>query len=390
MSVVQKTTSTISDFIRKETNSGVVLIVCALGALIIANSTLKGLYSEILNYTVGLSLLHWINDGLMAIFFFLVGLEIKREITIGELSSRQKAILPVVAAVGGMIVPALLYLSFNQGTEAAVGWGIPMATDIAFSLGVLALLGKSVPVGLKVFLTAFAIADDLGAVLVIAFFYTSKLSYISLVLGGLLFSILVTLSMKKCNSGILYGVLSIALWGAFLKSGVHATVAGVLAALTIPVHSTNNSKSLLVRWEHALQPYVAFGIMPIFAFANSGVTIEGDITNAFTHPVTLGIIAGLVLGKTVGIFVFSRVATILQMATLPSGVTWKQIAGTSMLGGIGFTMSLFIATLAFPDSKLLTFAKIGILSGSLIAGILGYLYLKITATTSSQNSKLRY
>lgn len=381
MKLFQKTQNIFSDFVRAETSSGLVLIFCAVSAFLVANSPLQRFYHEFWNYKLGLSLLHWINDGLMALFFFLVGLEIKREIAIGELSTRQKATLPVIAALGGMVIPATFYLLFNGGTEAAVGWGIPMATDIAFSLGVLALIGKGIPLGLKVFLTAFAIADDLGAVLVIAFFYTANISYVSLGIGAVVLIVLVVLSLRKCNSSFLYILLSVALWGAFLTSGVHATVAGVLAALTIPLHPTEDGHSLLERWEHALQPYVAFGVMPIFAFANSGVTIEGHITTAFLHPVTIGIIAGLVFGKLLGIFFFSRFAVAVRIATLPSEVTWKHIGGASMLGGIGFTMSLFIATLAFPESDLLSFAKIGILTASLIAGILGYLFLRFVVQT---------
>lgn len=380
-----------AEFVQAETSSGIILLSAALVAFILANSPVKEYYHTFWQIKLGLSLLHWINDGLMAIFFFLVGLEIKRELLQGELSSLKKATLPLMAAFGGMILPALIYLFFNAGSAAAAGWGIPMATDIAFSLGILALLGKSVPLGLKVFLTAFAIADDLGAVLVIAFFYTSELSFAALASGMLLVACLFMLNVLKVTRGIPYVILSIGVWVAFLLSGVHATVAGVLAALTIPLRQSTKTEeeALLQKWEHKLQPYVAFGVMPLFAFANSGVTMEGNFIHALFHPVTLGIVVGLVFGKLGGLFLFSRISVFLGLSSLPEGVRWKEVAGVSLLGGIGFTMSLFIATLAFGnEEELLRHAKIGILVASLIAGSFGWLYLKIiTKTQVGENHK---
>jgi len=402
------------------------LLACMLIALIWANSPLASSYYNLWNtkFTVGIeafniskSLLLWINDGLMAIFFFVVGLEIKREIVMGELRTLKKASIAIAAALGGMVLPALIYTAFNFGQAGIRGWGIPMATDIAFALGVLALLGKRVPLSLKIFLTALAIVDDLGAVLVIAIFYTSEISFAWLGLGTFIFLILLAFNNLDIRSPLPYGILGIILWVAFLKSGVHATIAGVLLALTIPAHSkidedefANRSHKLLdefqkkdkgknlsptqqsiveaiekeaeqaqaplQRLEHALHPYVSFLIMPIFALANAGVSLSGNPLELLGNSVTLGIIFGLVIGKQAGIFSFVYIAVKNGWAELPPKISWKQIYGISCLAGIGFTMSLFIAGLAFVDEELLTSAKFGILLASFLSGIVGYVFLR--------------
>jgi NhaA family Na+:H+ antiporter len=421
----------IQKFLHVEASGGILLFIFTVIALIWANSPFMHSYHELWqnNISVGFGeyklekpLLIWINDGLMAIFFFVVGLEIKRELLIGELSSFKQASLPIFAAIGGMIVPALVYLYFNKGTEAQNGWGIPMATDIAFSLGVISLLGKRVPLSLKVFLTAFAIIDDIGAVVVIAVFYTSTISITALAVGGAFFLILIACNLLHVRSPFVYILFAIVMWIAFLKSGVHPTIAGVLIAFTIPAKARINAeefidkgKSILGklgdslehgikvrssgklnsaifeledasekvlapahRIEHNLHPAVAYFIMPVFAFANAGVTIQGDILAALIHPVTLGITLGLFIGKQLGIFIFSWFATIVKIASLPENVNWRQIYGIGCIGGIGFTMSLFIASLAFGDSELLINAKIAILTASLLSGIAGYLILRIS------------
>jgi NhaA family Na+:H+ antiporter len=364
---------------------------------------------------------HWINDGLMAIFFFLVGLEIKREFLVGELASLRKATLPIAAALGGMMVPAILYTLFNAGGMGQAGWGIPMATDIAFALGALALLGSSVPIALVVFLTALAIADDLGAVLVIALFYAEEIDLFPLVTGSAILLLSYMFNRMGVRKLMVYIILGIILWVAFLKSGVHATVAGVLLAMTIPANAlitenqfaqriqkliqkflsreradhplerTEDQQVIiqeielscrrvgapLQRIEHGLHPWVTYVIMPIFAFANAGVEIPFQtMGNMLDQPVILGIIAGLFLGKQAGIMLFSWLAVRSGWADLPSEVTWKQLYGTSVLAGIGFTMSLFIASLAFPDPDLLAQSKIGVLMASILSGVIGYSMLR--------------
>ncbi|ARA93616.1 Na+/H+ antiporter NhaA [Rhodothermaceae bacterium RA] len=421
-------------FIRMEAAGGILLLVCAVIALIWANSPWATSYTDLFqtlvtvgagSFAISKPLLLWINDGLMAIFFFLVGLEIKREVMVGELAAPKKAALAVAAAVGGMIVPALIYTALNFGTETASGWGIPMATDIAFALGVLALLGKRAPLALKVFLTAVAIVDDLGAVLVIAFFYTEQLSMGALGVGALFFVALLAVNRLGVRRTAVYVILGIGLWVAFLKSGVHATIAGVLLALTIPANrlidvptlaervrsvldvftrgaqagrhkmteeqqdalhtmedALEKAEAPLMRMEHALHGWVAFGIMPVFALANAGVALGGDIGAAFGNSVTLGIILGLVIGKQIGVTLFSWLAVRLGLAQLPGGISWRQIYGVSALCGIGFTMSLFIANLAFDSAAVLDSAKIGILSASLISGLLGWFLLTRQPVTS--------
>ncbi|MCK6615243.1 MAG: Na+/H+ antiporter NhaA [Ignavibacteriaceae bacterium] len=368
-------------FVKVESAGGIILLFCAAIALALANSSYASQYFTILNlkFTVGFDffniskpLLLWINDGLMAIFFFVVGLEIKRELVEGELSSVKKAMLPAAAALGGMVVPALFFVFFNKGGEAAAGWGIPMATDIAFALGILSLLGKSVPIALKVFLTALAIVDDLGAVLVIAFFYTESISMTSLLVAAVTYAILFWGGSKKIMSTGFYLFFGLILWVAILKSGVHATIGGVLLATVIPV------KPLLKDLEHKLHPWVAFMIMPVFALANAGVTIAGSLGEILMTPVSLGIAFGLIFGKQIGITLFSWITVKLKMAELPAGMSIRSIYGVSWLGGIGFTMSLFIASLAFPGNEtLLDYSKISIFTASIISGLAGFIILKL-------------
>jgi NhaA family Na+:H+ antiporter len=420
------------EFIRLEASGGILLLLCTLIALIWANSPWSEAYFSLWqtklkigigSFVIDKPLILWINDGLMAMFFFVIGLEIKRELLVGELASLRHAALPIVAALGGMLVPALLYTSLNLREAGASGWGIPMATDIAFVLGILAILGKRVPIALKVFITSIAIVDDIGAVLVIAFFYTSQIYWSNLIVGALFLLALIAANRMGVRHPLVYAVLGVGgLWLAFLMSGVHATIAGVLSAMTIPasprigreeflektrylierVESAGaNEENILVskeqqktmealekasklrqtplqRLEHLLHPWVTFLVMPLFALANAGVSIGGDILEAFRSPLTLGIVLGLVLGKQIGITLFSWIAVRTNLATLPSGVNWRQIYGVGWLAGIGFTMSLFIAGLAFEDSTLVDKAKLGILAGSLISGIGGWIILKKT------------
>lgn len=349
-------------FYKLEAASGIVLLVAAMLALAWANSPYQDNYHSLWHLDcLGMSLHHWINDGLMTVFFFVVGLEIKREIVSGELSSRKKAMLPAAAALGGMIVPALIYSVINWGESSLKGWGIPMATDIAFAIGVLSLLGNRVPASLKVFLTALAIVDDLGAVLVIALFYTSQLHCIFLLSGLGLLALLLMANRMRVKSPLIYLAVGVLVWLTFLKSGVHATVAGVLVAMAVPAQ-------VGTRLEHTLHPWVSFAIMPIFALANAGVAI-GDAS--ISSSVSLGIIAGLVLGKQAGITLFSWLAVRLNVALLPEGVRWQQLYGVAWFGGIGFTMSLFIASLAFGESAEMDLAKIGVLIASLTSGVVG-------------------
>ncbi len=363
------------DFFKHEAAGGFLLVIFALIALIWANSSWAGSYEAMLDLHITLgygkfalskSLLHWINDGLMAIFFFVVGMEIKRELVGGELASLKKAALPVGAAVGGMIVPAVLFILFNGGTENASGWGVPMATDIAFALGALSMLNsKKVPGSLRVFLAALAIVDDIGAVLVIAIFYTAQLAWIPLLCALGLLLALILANKLKCQTTVVFVALGFLLWLAVLESGVHATIAGVLLGMTIP-------RPMLERLEHALQDWVAFFIMPIFALANAGVAVDfGSIGKTLTSPVGLGIIAGLFVGKQVGIFGASYLMVRLKLAALPRHVRWIQLYGVSLLGGIGFTMSMFITNLAFRGDSALTAAKISIIAASMLSAVTG-------------------
>ncbi len=421
--------SPLQKFIHSETASGIVLITVTVLALIIANSPLANVYDDVLHsyisvsvgpFTLKETVLHWINDGLMAVFFFLVGLELKREALVGELSSLRQAALPFFAAVGGAVLPAILYISLNAGGPGSVGWGVPMATDIAFALGVLALVGDRVPWTLKVFLTAVAVIDDLLAVLVIAVFYSSGLNFVALGVGIGILLLLGLLNLLGIRAILVYILLGIIVWVAFLQSGIHATIAGVLVALTIParrridevgfLHRIRHLTSVfeeqevtlarmvtderqqaavleledaceavqapLQKLEHRLHTWVAFGIVPIFALANAGVPLSLEGFSGAGLPIVLGIVLGLVVGKPLGLIGLSWVVVRTGIATLPEGVRWAHIVGAGCLAGLGFTMSLFIAALGFGESELLEAAKLGILTASLIAGVLGFILLR--------------
>jgi NhaA family Na+:H+ antiporter len=424
-------------FISNSTTSGIVLFSAAIVAIILANSPLSEWYFGIWkvkfsigfdNFMVSKDLSHWINDGLMAIFFFVVGLELKREIIAGELNNFRKSVLPIAAAVGGMVVPATVYLLFNPSGEAQNGWGIPMATDIAFALGVLYLLGDRVPVTAKIFLTALAIVDDLGAVLVIAFFYTSNINYESLVVGAIFLAVLASANYLGVRNVLFYGLVGIGgLWLAFLMSGVHATIAAVLAAFTIPanikvdeisyfrkatallakyraidpddkptvtddqLHVINEIRSLstkaltpLQRLEHAMHPLVAFIVMPIFALCNAGVLLSDDVIAQAQSPVALGVFFGLTIGKVLGITSAVWLLVKFKIAELPFGLNNLHMLGIAFLGAIGFTMSLFVSELAFSDTETINQTKIGILLSSIIASFIGFFIIKQAAKVSPQ------
>lgn len=420
----------IQKFINRSTTSGILLFTTALLAMIIANSPLEHWYHELWEipfqigfgeFSINKNLHHWINDGLMAVFFFVVGLELKREIISGELSNPKNAILPIGAAIGGMVFPAIIYLIFNPGGEPSNGWGVPMATDIAFALGLLYLLGDRVPISLKVFLTALAIADDIGAVLIIAFFYTSNINELSLIVGGVFLLIMIIANRIGVKSAFVYAFVGIVgLWVAFLMSGIHATIAAVLAALTIPASakvpedifarkmnrllgtfvSLDKTKAAtltedqlvvlsqmktmsdyamppLQKLEHSMHPLVAFVVMPIFAFANAGITIKGDFFELLFSPITLGVMVGLLVGKVIGVYLISFLLIKFKIAPLPSDMSKLHLLGAALLAAIGFTMSLFIAGLAFEDPIYDMQAKIGVLIATLIASILGYITIKV-------------
>lgn len=375
--------SSVRRFLDGQASSGIVLMASALVALLIANSPLGPGYDQLLHAYVGpLSLGHWINDGLMAVFFLMVGLEIKREMLDGQLSTWSRRILPGVAAAGGMVVPALIFLAFNRGPTAA-GWAIPAATDIAFALGVIALLGSRVPASLRIFLAALAIIDDLGAVAIIAFFYTSGISLPDLAGAAVAIGVLVALNRSSVRRLSPYLIIGLVLWVLVLRSGVHATLAGVALALTIPMERTPGTSdadctSPLHRLENALHLPVGFVILPIFALANAAVPVLGLPSGALTAPVTLGVALGLLVGKVVGVFGLSMLAVRLGLADMPARAGWPHMLGVALLCGIGFTMSIFIALLAFPGSPLLQAeAKIGVLAGSLLAGVSGYIVLRL-------------
>ncbi|AQS08354.1 Na(+)/H(+) antiporter NhaA [Clostridium saccharobutylicum] len=326
-----------------------------------------------------MSVLHWINDGLMAIFFLVVGMEIKREVVFGELKSFKKTILPISAAIGGMIVPAIIYALFNYNQSTITGWAIPMATDIAFALGVLSLVAKNAHKGIVVFLTALAIVDDLGAIIVIAIFYNSQISWTALLTGGIVFIILLLANKFKVKYTSVYIIFGLILWICFLKSGIHATIAGVLLGMTLPIGENIHKfkSSILYKLEHALTSWSSYGIMPIFAFANSGITInaEGFSSNIFS-PACLGIIIGLFIGKQVGIFGLSYILVKLKIAKFPSNVTKRHLYGASILGGIGFTMSIFVSSLSFADPSILSMAKLCIMIASILAAVYGAIVFK--------------
>ncbi len=376
-------------FFKLEAASGLVLLISAILALIVSNSDLSKIYFETLDkylfigindFGIKLSVLHWINDALMAIFFFFVTLEIKREFIEGELSNFKQAMLPIMGAVGGMVVPALVYIFINYGdTETLRGWAIPSATDIAFSLGVLSLLGSRVPISLKVFLTALAIIDDLGAIIIIAFFYTGdlKIHYLGLIVVA--FILLLILNKFNNKNFILYLLIGIVMWDFTHQSGIHATIAGVLLATTIPHRKKPKEFSLLIKIEHAISPYVAFGIMPLFAFANAGVSLEGLSLSSFMSKVPLGILLGLFLGKQFGVFIFSYLSIKFKLAQMPSKANWINFYGVGVLTGIGFTMSLFVGNLAFIDNmSYIDGVKIGVLGGSLLSTLFGYFLILLS------------
>jgi NhaA family Na+:H+ antiporter len=419
-----------ADFLHTEVAGAVALLAATVLALVLANSPLYGAYETFWHIQAGVaiggwhfseSLVHWVNDLLMAFFFFVVGLEIKREVLVGELSVRRKAVLPILAAIGGMAVPALIYLALNFGGASAHGWGIPMATDIAFAVGVMALLGDRVPSGLKVFLVALAIADDIGAIIVIALFYSSGISFAWLGAAALLLALLMVFNRRGIDSTVPYLAVGGLLWFAVLMSGIHSTIAGVLIAFTIPAvakvdplkfvahtrgrlehieaadipgsHVLEDDKQQLCareirrearhtaaplqRLEFALHPYTTFVVLPLFALSNAGVRfVGGDFAVAISTPIALGVLLGLFLGKPIGIALMSFVAVKLRVADLPEGVGWPQLVGAGVLGGIGFTMSLFVASLAFRGTAEITEAKMAILLASLLAGITGFTILR--------------
>ena len=384
--------------VSREAAAGLVLLGAAVLALIAANSSLNDDYERALAlplsigvapFVLSKSLLHWINDGLMVIFFFVVGLEIKREILRGALSSRKAALLPVIAALGGMIAPALIYSAINWDNNVALkGWAIPAATDIAFVVGVLAVLGSRVPQSLKVFLLALAIIDDLGAILIIAFFYTGDLSLSALALafaGVAALALLNHLNVMRVWAYVLIGAF---VWLCVLKSGVHATLAGVATALAVPLTDAKGREGPLERLEHRLSPWVSFVILPIFAFANAGIYLGEISLKDLTSPISLGIALGLIIGKPLGIYSFARVAIRSGAGARPDGATEMQLFGTAILGGIGFTMSLFIGMLAFPDPDASAHVKLGVLTGSLVSAILGYIVLIGTDSRLSKGVKL--
>ena len=386
--MIQHITKPFKYFFKLEAASGLVLLFAAILALIISNGQLSDIYFSSLEkyiilgtkeFGLKLSVLHWINDVLMAIFFFFVSLEIKREFLQGELSNPKQAMLPIIGAIGGMAVPALFYIMINYSDSTTLnGWAIPSATDIAFSLGVLSLLGKRVPISLKVFLTALAIIDDLGAIVIIAFFYSGNIEIKYLILMLVSVILLVGLNKFKVKSFIPFLVVGVFLWDFTHQSGIHATIAGVLLALTIPHNIKNSKESMLLKLEHGLSPYVAFGIMPVFAFANAGVSLEGLTFKTLLNPVPLGIVLGLFFGKQIGVFVLSYISIKLKFADKPTGSTWPALYAVSILTGIGFTMSLFVGNLAFANNlEYMDGVKIGVLTGSLLSTLFGYFLLLI-------------
>ena len=377
-------------FFKLEAASGLILLIAALIALVISNSSYSELYFNTLeqylfiginNFGLKLSVHHWINDALMAIFFFFVTLEIKREFIQGELSNLKKALLPIIAAVGGMLAPALFYVLINfNNAETLNGWAIPSATDIAFSLGILSLLGSRVPISLKIFLTALAIIDDLGAILIIAFFYSGDLSiiYLSLILISYIFLLILNkFGVKKFLPYLLIGIF---MWFFTYKSGIHATIAGVLLGSIIPHRQKDKDFSLLIKVEHSISSYVAFMIMPLFAFANAGVSLNELSFSSLMLPVPLGILVGLFFGKQIGVMLFSYISVKLKIAQMPDNSTWLNLYGVSILTGIGFTMSLFVGNLAFVDNtQYIDGVKIGVLTGSLLSTLFGYFLLLLTS-----------
>lgn len=374
-------------FLSQGSTGGILLMLSVACAMVLANSPLAGLYQGFLDTPVQVRfgqlnidkpLLLWVNDGLMALFFLLIGLEVKRELIEGALSSVAKASLPTFAAIGGMLVPAFVYLIFNYGNEMTQnGWAIPAATDIAFALGVLALLGTRVPVALKVFLLALAIIDDIGVIVIIAIFYSTDLSVVSLIIASIAIALMIMLNVRGVKSLIPYGLLGLILWIAVLKSGVHATLAGVIIAFCIPLKVKEGDESPARYLEHSLHPWSTLLILPLFAFANAGLSLANMTMDSLVEPVTLGVMFGLLIGKPVGVMLFSFIAVKLKWATLPSGVNWRQISAVAVLCGVGFTMSIFITSLAFEHSTagLGDFARLGTLLGSILSALIAYFWL---------------
>ena len=367
-------------FFRSEPAAGIVLMLAALLGIIIANSPLAGAYfGGLESYVAGLSVLHWVNDGLMALFFLFVGLEVKRELLQGELDTNAKRVLPSLAAFAGLAVPALIYLLLTGfDADMSRGWAIPAATDIAFALGVLALLGSRVPVSLKIFLTALAIMDDLAAIVVIALFYTDQLAVMYLAAAAVVLGALAVLNLKGVLRSTPYMILGALLWWLVLKSGIHATLAGVVLAFTIPLRVQDQvTEPPLLQWEHALANWVAFLIVPVFGFANAGVSFAGVSWSVLAQPIVLGIAAGLFIGKQLGVFGIVWLLVKANMVKLPEGATWMQLYGVALLCGIGFTMSLFISLLAFNDPQFQDYSKVGVFVGSLLSGVAGYVVLRL-------------
>jgi len=394
--------SFISSFFKLESAGGIILMFSAVLALVFANTPLQSYYALLLDipveirigaFEIAKPLLLWINDGLMAIFFFLIGLELKRELIEGELSDKRNIILPGVGAIGGMVVPASIYIYFNTGDSTAMaGWAIPAATDIAFALGILSLLGSRVPTTIKIFLTSLAIFDDIGAILIIAVFYTAKISLTALIAVACCISVLVILNKRNTESKSLYVMIGVVMWVAMLKSGVHATLSGIILAMFIPMKSkTNISYSPLKDMEHDLHSVVAFFVLPIFAFANAGISFAGVGTEQLLHSVPLGIALGLFVGKQAGIFGLCWLAIKLKLTSLPNGMSWSSLYGTAALCGIGFTMSLFIGSLAFEETgiNLIFDERLGIILGSLASGFVGYMVLRVSFRTRKYFQKYK-
>jgi len=379
-------------FLETESKAGIILIFCVLISILVANSSLGAHFSALLNFKLGsefagidlnFTSLSWINDGLMAIFFLYVGLEIKREVLDGELKSVKQASLPIVAAIGGMVIPAGLYFLINIGTDSAKGWGIPMATDIAFAIGILSVLGSRVPASLKIFLTALAIVDDLGAILVIAVFYTADLHFTYLLLAAGVFAFQMALNYFGVRKLVFYIIPGIVLWYLIHHSGIHATIAGVLTAIAIPATSAKRKRSPLEKLEHLLSNPVSYVIMPLFALANTNIKFESGMVSGLTNPLGLGIIAGLFIGKPLGITLASWIAIKLKIAKKPRSASWKQISGVAMLGGIGFTMSIFVSILSFASPLFQLEAKFSILIASIISAAAGYIFLNYLSKKQS-------
>lgn len=377
--ISRRIVSPVREFISDSRSVGITLISCTIVSIFLSNSAWSGTYvafweKELVMPAPGIhlphSILHVINDALMAVFFLLVGMEIKRELLVGELASIKKSILPVIAALGGMIVPALIYISWCGNTPFNNGWGIPMATDIAFSLGILSLLGKKAPLSLRIFLTALAIIDDLGGILTIALFYSGNLSMVYLALAGIMWLVLIIMNLCKVSRSYLYFIPGLLLWYFVYNSGIHATIAGILLAFTIPVKKIGTL-------EHALHDPVNFLILPLFALANTTITFPGNTDTVFSSPVHQGILTGLFIGKPLGIFLFSFLAVKMRIAALPDGMNLKHLLGMGLVAGIGFTMSIFMATLAFSSPEVQLIAKIAIISASVLSGVCGYFFLKL-------------